>query len=90
MRRDSKVSRTKLVKNELQHCPKRYNFVLINGLYRERLLLLGQEVDSKISNQLVGLMIYLSIEDDTRDLYLFIIEGLIFYLQKRQALPLEQ
>nr|YP_009919865.1 clp protease proteolytic subunit [Caryodaphnopsis tonkinensis]YP_011021792.1 ATP-dependent Clp protease proteolytic subunit 1 [Caryodaphnopsis baviensis]YP_011032296.1 ATP-dependent Clp protease proteolytic subunit 1 [Caryodaphnopsis bilocellata]YP_011032377.1 ATP-dependent Clp protease proteolytic subunit 1 [Caryodaphnopsis henryi]YP_011032455.1 ATP-dependent Clp protease proteolytic subunit 1 [Caryodaphnopsis laotica]YP_011032537.1 ATP-dependent Clp protease proteolytic subunit 1 [Caryoda len=43
-----------------------------NRLHRERLLFLGQEVDSEISNQLVGLMVYLSIEDDTRDLYLFI------------------
>lgn len=51
---------------------KGYNFVLINRLYRERLLFLGQEVDSEISNQLVGLMVYLSIEDDTKDLYLFI------------------
>nr|YP_009486566.1 clp protease proteolytic subunit [Griffonia simplicifolia]AWB12789.1 clp protease proteolytic subunit [Griffonia simplicifolia] len=45
---------------------------LYNRLYRERLLFLGQEVDSEISNQLVGLMIYLSIEDATKDLYLFI------------------
>nr|YP_009647253.1 clp protease proteolytic subunit [Marshallia graminifolia]YP_009647339.1 clp protease proteolytic subunit [Marshallia trinervia]YP_009647425.1 clp protease proteolytic subunit [Marshallia obovata]YP_009647510.1 clp protease proteolytic subunit [Marshallia grandiflora]YP_009647595.1 clp protease proteolytic subunit [Marshallia ramosa]YP_009647680.1 clp protease proteolytic subunit [Marshallia mohrii]YP_009647766.1 clp protease proteolytic subunit [Marshallia caespitosa]YP_009647852.1 clp p len=45
---------------------------IINRLYRERLLFLGQEVDSEISNQLIGLMIYLSIEDDTQDLYLFI------------------
>lgn len=52
--------------------PKGYNFTLINRLYRERLLFLGQEVDSEISNQLIGLMIYLSIEDDTKDLYLFI------------------
>jgi ATP-dependent Clp endopeptidase proteolytic subunit ClpP len=52
--------------------PKGYNFVLINRLYRERLLFLGQEVDSEISNQIVGLMVYLGIEDDARDLYLFI------------------
>ncbi|THG00577.1 hypothetical protein TEA_001456 [Camellia sinensis var. sinensis] len=32
-----------------------------------------QEVDSEISNQLVGLMVYLSIEDDTKDLYLVMI-----------------
>lgn len=51
---------------------KGYNFTLLNRLYRERLLFLGQEVDSEISNQLVGLMVYLSIEDDTKDLYLFI------------------
>nr|QUB02701.1 clp protease proteolytic subunit [Streptolirion volubile] len=43
-----------------------------NRLYRERLLFLGQEVESEISNQLVGLMVYLSIENKTRDLYLFI------------------
>nr|YP_010717641.1 ATP-dependent Clp protease proteolytic subunit 1 [Agave durangensis] len=47
-------------------------WVDVNRLYRERLLFLGQEVDSEISNQLVGLMVYLSIEDDTKDLYLFI------------------
>ncbi|MFS7899113.1 putative endopeptidase Clp [Helianthus anomalus] len=52
--------------------PKGYNLTLINRLYRERLLFLGQEVDSEISNQLIGLMIYLSIEDYTQDLYLFI------------------
>lgn len=51
---------------------KGYNFILINRLYRERLLFLGQEVDSEISNQLIGLMVYLSIENDTKDLYLFI------------------
>nr|ALT14407.1 clp protease proteolytic subunit [Sinopodophyllum hexandrum] len=47
-------------------------WVDVNRLYRERLLFLGQEVDSEISNQLIGLMVYLSIEDETRDLYLFI------------------
>nr|YP_010976526.1 clp protease proteolytic subunit [Senecio nemorensis]WNX95679.1 clp protease proteolytic subunit [Senecio nemorensis] len=48
------------------------SWVDINRLYRERLLFLGQEVDSEISNQLIGLIIYLSIEDETKDLYLFI------------------
>nr|QCL17960.1 clp protease proteolytic subunit [Geosiris aphylla] len=47
-------------------------WVDINRLHRERLLFLGQVVDSEISNQLVGLMVYLSIEDNTKDLYLFI------------------
>nr|YP_009907684.1 clp protease proteolytic subunit [Aspidopterys obcordata]YP_010261425.1 clp protease proteolytic subunit [Aspidopterys concava]QLI54241.1 clp protease proteolytic subunit [Aspidopterys obcordata]UIB40507.1 clp protease proteolytic subunit [Aspidopterys concava] len=41
-------------------------------LYRERLLFLGQDVDSEISNQLISLMVYLSIESETKDLYLFI------------------
>nr|YP_009893871.1 ATP-dependent protease subunit [Cleomella lutea]AMC30874.1 ATP-dependent Clp protease proteolytic subunit [Cleomella serrulata]QKK40244.1 ATP-dependent protease subunit [Cleomella lutea] len=45
---------------------------IYNRLYRERLFFLGQEVDSEISNQLISLMIYLSIEKDTKDLYLFI------------------
>nr|WRM53997.1 Clp protease catalytic subunit [Breynia androgyna] len=43
-----------------------------NRLYRERLLFLGQGVDSDISNQLIALMVYLSIESETKDLYLFI------------------
>nr|UXR11988.1 clp protease proteolytic subunit [Christisonia kwangtungensis] len=47
-------------------------WVDINRLYRERLLYLSQEVDSDISNQLIGLLVYLSMEDETKDLYLFI------------------
>lgn len=49
-----------------------YNFALINRLHRERFIFLGQELDTETSNQLVGLIVYLSIEDATRDLYLFI------------------
>nr|YP_010758832.1 ATP-dependent Clp protease proteolytic subunit [Leibnitzia nepalensis]WEX30876.1 ATP-dependent Clp protease proteolytic subunit [Leibnitzia nepalensis] len=45
---------------------------IYNRLYRERLLFLGQEVDSEVANQLIGLIIYLSMEDDIQDLYLFI------------------
>nr|YP_010047580.1 clp protease proteolytic subunit [Pilea glauca (nom. nud.)]QPK42199.1 clp protease proteolytic subunit [Pilea glauca (nom. nud.)] len=45
---------------------------LYNRLYRERVIFLGQEVDADASNQLIGLMVYLSVEDDTKDLYLFI------------------
>jgi ATP-dependent Clp endopeptidase proteolytic subunit ClpP len=52
--------------------PKGYCFILINRLYRERLLFLGQMVESDISNQLIGIMVYLSIENETKDLYLFI------------------
>nr|ATV96951.1 clpP-like protease [Cariniana estrellensis] len=48
------------------------SWVDVNRLYRQRFLFLGQEVDSEISNQLVGLMVYLSIEDNTKDQYLFI------------------
>nr|YP_009927534.1 ATP-dependent Clp protease proteolytic subunit [Viola ulleungdoensis]YP_009996166.1 clp protease proteolytic subunit [Viola philippica]YP_010239483.1 clp protease proteolytic subunit [Corydalis bungeana]YP_010312573.1 ATP-dependent Clp protease proteolytic subunit 1 [Viola arcuata]YP_010318427.1 ATP-dependent Clp protease proteolytic subunit [Viola grypoceras]YP_010424980.1 clp protease proteolytic subunit [Viola acuminata]YP_010425062.1 clp protease proteolytic subunit [Viola chaerophyllo len=45
---------------------------IYNRLYRERLLFLGQMVDSAISNQLIALMLYLSAESETKDLYLFI------------------
>jgi len=37
---------------------KEKNGILINRLYRERLLFLGQEVDSEISNQLISLYIF--------------------------------
>uniref|UniRef100_A0AAU7N3E1 ATP-dependent Clp protease proteolytic subunit n=1 Tax=Syringa meyeri TaxID=150405 RepID=A0AAU7N3E1_9LAMI len=45
---------------------------LYNRLYRQRLLFLCQEVDSEIANQIMGLMIFLAIEDFTKDQYLFI------------------
>nr|YP_010557960.1 clp protease proteolytic subunit [Euphorbia echinulata]UED19070.1 clp protease proteolytic subunit [Euphorbia echinulata] len=45
---------------------------LYNRLYRQRFLFLCQGVNSEISNQLIGLMVYLSIESETKDLYLFI------------------
>nr|ADD31109.1 clp protease proteolytic subunit protein [Phoradendron leucarpum] len=45
---------------------------IYNRLYRERLLFLGQGVDSEISNQLISLMVYLSIENETKDFYFFI------------------
>nr|YP_009989492.1 ATP-dependent Clp protease proteolytic subunit [Hylotelephium verticillatum]YP_010388167.1 ATP-dependent Clp protease proteolytic subunit [Hylotelephium viviparum]YP_010708938.1 ATP-dependent Clp protease proteolytic subunit [Hylotelephium erythrostictum]YP_010709021.1 ATP-dependent Clp protease proteolytic subunit [Hylotelephium pallescens]YP_010709104.1 ATP-dependent Clp protease proteolytic subunit [Hylotelephium spectabile]YP_010709187.1 ATP-dependent Clp protease proteolytic subunit [H len=45
---------------------------IYNRLYRERLLFLGQEVNNELSNQLIGLMVYLTIEDRNRELYVFI------------------
>ena len=45
---------------------------IYNRLYRERFLFLVQEVDSEISNQIVGLLVYLNIEDDTKDIFLYI------------------
>nr|YP_009940237.1 clp protease proteolytic subunit [Corallodiscus flabellatus]QNZ89156.1 clp protease proteolytic subunit [Corallodiscus flabellatus] len=62
------------------------SWVDVNRLYRERVMFLGQVVTSDLSNQLVGLMIYLSIEDETKNLYLFlnspgggVIAGLAIY-----------
>nr|YP_009628283.1 ATP-dependent Clp protease proteolytic subunit [Greenwayodendron suaveolens]QBO26993.1 ATP-dependent Clp protease proteolytic subunit [Greenwayodendron suaveolens] len=45
---------------------------IFNRLYRERFLFLGQDVDDEISNQLASIMIYLGIEDETWDFFLFI------------------
>nr|YP_010284018.1 clp protease proteolytic subunit [Teucrium fruticans]UKO32755.1 clp protease proteolytic subunit [Teucrium fruticans] len=43
-----------------------------NRLYRQRFLFLGQEVQSEISNQIIGLMVFLTMEDSRKELYLFI------------------
>nr|QXO87877.1 ClpP [Dischidia milnei] len=45
---------------------------LYNRLYRERLLFLGQQIDSEVANQLMALMLYLNVEENNKDLYLFI------------------
>nr|YP_010571709.1 ATP-dependent Clp protease proteolytic subunit [Phedimus zokuriensis]YP_010571796.1 ATP-dependent Clp protease proteolytic subunit [Phedimus sikokianus]YP_010571883.1 ATP-dependent Clp protease proteolytic subunit [Phedimus selskianus]YP_010571970.1 ATP-dependent Clp protease proteolytic subunit [Phedimus middendorffianus]YP_010572057.1 ATP-dependent Clp protease proteolytic subunit [Phedimus litoralis]YP_010572144.1 ATP-dependent Clp protease proteolytic subunit [Phedimus latiovalifolius] len=45
---------------------------IYNRLYRERLLFLGQEVDNELANQIIGLLVYLTIEDRNRELYVFI------------------
>nr|YP_009163219.1 clp protease proteolytic subunit [Trillium maculatum]AKU36932.1 clp protease proteolytic subunit [Trillium maculatum] len=47
-------------------------WVDLNRLHRERFLFIGQEIDSEISNHIVGLIVYLAIEDNTRDQFLFI------------------
>nr|CUR07098.1 clpP1 [Acacia stereophylla var. stereophylla] len=45
---------------------------IYNRLYRQRILFLGQIVDSTIANQIVGLLIYLNIEDSNKDIDFFI------------------
>nr|AGW96956.1 clp protease proteolytic subunit [Ipomoea cairica]BDR62260.1 ATP-dependent Clp protease proteolytic subunit [Ipomoea cairica] len=45
---------------------------IYNRLYRERFLFLVQAIDSEIANQIVGLLVYLNIEDDTKDIFLYI------------------
>nr|QRF99923.1 clpP-like protease [Dimocarpus longan]QRG00102.1 clpP-like protease [Litchi chinensis] len=47
-------------------------WVDINRLYRERLIFLGQVITNDVSNQLIALMVYLSAESETKDLYLLI------------------
>nr|YP_001430129.1 ATP-dependent Clp protease proteolytic subunit [Cuscuta reflexa]A7M988.1 RecName: Full=ATP-dependent Clp protease proteolytic subunit; AltName: Full=Endopeptidase Clp [Cuscuta reflexa]CAM98416.1 ATP-dependent Clp protease proteolytic subunit [Cuscuta reflexa] len=45
---------------------------IYNRLYRERCLFLAHVVESQIANQLVGLFIYLGVQDETKDIFLFI------------------
>uniref|UniRef100_A0AAT9ZWE8 ATP-dependent Clp protease proteolytic subunit n=1 Tax=Phanera cercidifolia TaxID=3078826 RepID=A0AAT9ZWE8_9FABA len=45
---------------------------LYNRLYRERLIFLGKEIENEVANQTNGLMIFLSMEDRTKDQYVFI------------------
>ena len=45
---------------------------LYNRLSEERVLLLCQSLEDELSNQLIGLMLYLSAEDSTKGLFLYI------------------
>ena len=45
---------------------------LYNRLYRERVLFLGSELDDELANQLVGIMLFLSAEDESKRLYVYI------------------
>src|SRR6056300_1091052 len=45
---------------------------LYNRLYRERVLFLGSGLDDELANQLNGIMLYLSAEDSSRALFLYI------------------
>lgn len=45
---------------------------LYNRLYRERLIFLGSELDDELANQIVGVLLYLSGEDERKRLYMYI------------------
>nr|UDZ59563.1 clp protease proteolytic subunit [Helanthium tenellum]UDZ59564.1 clp protease proteolytic subunit [Helanthium bolivianum] len=45
---------------------------LYNRLYRQRVLFLGQEIEYEIANQIMGLMVFLSIEDPKKTLHLLL------------------
>jgi len=45
---------------------------LYNRLYRERILFLGQEINDEIANQVIGVMLYLDSEDNTKPINLYI------------------
>lgn len=45
---------------------------LYNRLYRERVLFLCQDLDDELANQLIGIMLYLNAEEESRDFFLYI------------------
>nr|YP_010389444.1 clp protease proteolytic subunit [Delavaya toxocarpa]UPQ44765.1 clp protease proteolytic subunit [Delavaya toxocarpa] len=45
---------------------------IINRLYQDRLIFLGQVITNGISNQLIALMLYLTSKSETKDIYLLI------------------
>lgn len=45
---------------------------LYNRLYRDRVLFLCQELDDELANQLIGIMVFLSAEDKSKELYIYI------------------
>jgi len=45
---------------------------LYNRLYRERILFLGQQIDDEITNQMIGIMLYLDAEDNSKPISMYI------------------
>ena len=45
---------------------------LYNRLYRERILFLGQQIDDELTNQLIGVMLYLDSEDASKPMSMYI------------------
>ena len=45
---------------------------LYNRLYRERILFLGQQIDDEIANQVIGVMLYLDSEDNSKTISMYI------------------
>jgi ATP-dependent Clp protease, protease subunit len=49
-----------------------YRVDIYNRLYRERIIFLGSEIDDELANQVIGVMLYLDSEDNTKPIYLYI------------------
>lgn len=45
---------------------------IYNRLYRERIMFLGQQIDTEIANQILGIMLFLDSEDNTKPMYMYI------------------
>lgn len=74
--------------------PKESNFTLIDRLYRARALFLFQELTGELTANITGLMVFLNIDDNTREQFLFInspggkmVDGLAVYDMSQAILP---
>lgn len=45
---------------------------IYNRLYRERIIFLGKEIDDRLANEIIGVLLYLDSEDSTKPIYLYI------------------
>lgn len=45
---------------------------IYNRLYRERIIFLGQEIDDELANQIIGVLLYLDSENNTKPIYMYI------------------
>jgi len=45
---------------------------IYNRLYRERIIFLGKEIDDRLANEIIGVLLYLDSEDSNKPIYLYI------------------
>jgi ATP-dependent Clp endopeptidase proteolytic subunit ClpP len=45
---------------------------IYNRMYRERIIFLGKEIDDKLANEIIGVLLYLDSEDNSKPIYLYI------------------
>lgn len=48
---------------------------IYNRLYRERIIFLGKEIDDRLANEIIGVLLYLDSEDNSKPIYLYINSG---------------
>eukprot|EP00927_Polykrikos_kofoidii_P072628 TRINITY_DN68729_c0_g1_i1.p1 TRINITY_DN68729_c0_g1~~TRINITY_DN68729_c0_g1_i1.p1 ORF type:complete len:349 (-),score=54.22 TRINITY_DN68729_c0_g1_i1:114-1160(-) len=45
---------------------------IYNRLYRERIIFVGKEIDDRLANEIIGVLLYLDSEDNSKPIYLYI------------------
>jgi len=45
---------------------------IYNRMYRERIIFLGKEIDDKLANEIIGVLLYLDSEDNKKPIYIYI------------------